>query len=170
MADSLVPRFLRSRSVLSLVADVVLVGLVAGPVAAPFLQALGLYPLTLIAHIIYTMGEAVCPQPEMGLVLAAPYKMAVCMRCYGTVAGLVFMRWLYGRDHGKSAYWLEQYGLWGFATTFIICMAYPFELALQGASWWGMHHWLMTGFGLIAGLGLGAYIMPMLHQTDWQKA
>jgi uncharacterized membrane protein len=169
MADSFVLRFLRSRPALSIVADIVLIGLVSGPLAAPFLQASGLYPLTLIAHIIYTMGEVVCPQPEMGLTLAAPYKMAVCMRCYGTLAGIVAMRWIYHRDRGKSAYWLEQYGLWGFAATFIICMAYPLELALQGAPWWGMHHWLMTLFGFITGIGFGAYIMPMLHQTGWPQ-
>ena len=169
MADTFVPQFLRSRSMLSIVADVVLIGLVSGPLAAPFLRASGLYPLTLIADIIYTMGEVVCPQPEMGLTLIDSHKMAVCMRCYGTLAGVVMMRWLYSRDQGKSAYWLEQYGLWGFAATFIICLAYPFELALQGASWWGIHHWLMTLFGLIAGLGLGAYIMPLLYQSEGQK-
>lgn len=153
----------RNRTLRSLLADGVLVGVVSGPLAAPFLAASGLFPLTLIAHIIYTMGEAVCPQPEMGLTLAAGYKMAVCMRCYGTVAGLVTMRWLYHRTQGQGRYWLEQYGLAGFVATFIICLAYPLELALQGASWWGMHHWLMTLFGFIAGLGLGAYIMPPLH-------
>lgn len=146
-----------------MLADLVLVGLVTGPVAAPFLRASGWFPLTTIADIIYTMGQAVCPQPEMGLALLGPFRMAVCMRCYGTVAGLVFMRWLIHKDRGRSAYWLEQYGLWGFALTFVICMAYPLELALQNATWWSINPWLMTGFGLIAGLGLGSYIMTMFY-------
>jgi uncharacterized membrane protein len=113
--------------------------------------------------MIYTMGQTVCPQPEMGVTLIGSYKMAVCMRCYGTVAGLVFMRRLYHRDQGRSTYWLEQYGLWGFALTFVICMAYPLELALQKTSWWAMNNWVMAGFGLIAGLGLGAYIMTVFY-------
>ena len=147
----------------SLLADGVLLGLVSGPVAAPFLAASGLFPLTLIADIIYTMGQAVCPQPELGIPLMGSYAMAVCMRCYGTVAGLVAMRWLYSRTAGKGAFWLEQYGLFGFAACFVVCMAYPLELALQKYPWWEMSQLTMTSFGFIAGVGLGAYIMPMLH-------
>ncbi|MBD0269177.1 MAG: DUF2085 domain-containing protein [Cyanobacteria bacterium Co-bin8] len=158
-----VSSFQRPSSWQSLLADVVLVGLVSGPLAAPFLAASGLPGLTLIADIIYAMGQRVCPQPELGLALAEPYQMAVCMRCYGTVLGLVIMRWLYHKDHGRSAYWLEQYGLKGFVATFVLCLFYPLELALQGFSGWGMHHPLMMLFGLIAGLGLGAYLMPSLH-------
>lgn len=163
MTNSLASRVSSPGSLKSLLADMVLAGLVAGPLAAPFLRASGLFPLTIIADIIYTMGQAVCPQPDMGIPLIGPDKMAVCMRCYGTVAGLVFMRWLYRRDQGRSGYWLEQYGLWGFALTFIICMAYPLELALQKTSWWAINHGIMAGFGLVAGLGLGAYIMPIFH-------
>lgn len=147
----------------SLLADAVLVGLVSGPLAAPFLAASGLPILTTIADIIYAMGERVCPQPDMGLVLADPYRMAVCMRCYGTVMGLVLMRWVFHRDQGKASFWLEQYGIFGFAAAFVICLAYPLELALQGFEGWGMHHSVMTLFGLIAGIGLGAYIMPVFH-------
>lgn len=150
----------------SILADVVLAGLVSGPLAAPFLAAAPLPILPLIADIIYWMGLHVCPQPELGLMLAPPHIMAVCMRCYGTVAGLVVMRWLYARDRGQSAYWLEQYGLFGFAITCILCFFYPAELALQGFEGWGVHNSLMTLFGSVAGLGLGAYIMPMLHQRD----
>jgi uncharacterized membrane protein len=147
-------------------ADIVLLGLVSGPLAAPFLRASGLFPLTTIADIIYTMGAAVCPQPDMGVNLFGAHQMAVCMRCYGTVMGLVVMRWLYARDRGRSRYWLEQYGLWGFALAFIICMAYPLELALQKNAWWGMNHGVMAGFGLMAGVGLGAYIMAPLYGDD----
>jgi hypothetical protein len=149
-----------------LLADVVLLGLIFGPPIAPFLRASGIFPLTLIADIIYTMGEAVCPQPDMGLTLIGTNQMTVCMRCYGTVLGLVAMRWLFSRDRGRSGYWLEQYGLWGFALTFVICMAYPLELALQKNLWWAMNHGVMTVFGFIAGLGLGAYIMPVFHEDD----
>lgn len=145
-------------------ADLVLAGLVSGPIAAPFLAASHLPGLTLIADIIYAMGQRVCPQPEVGLALAgSAHLMAVCMRCYGTVMGLVFMRWLYHRTQGQGVYWLEQYGLWGFVVAFWVCLLYPLELALQGFPWWGMHHWVMALFGLGAGLGLGAYIMPPLH-------
>lgn len=153
----------RPFSWLSLLGDIGLAALASGPIAAPFLVASGLPILPQIAAIIYAMGEQVCPQPDMGLTLIDGYQMAVCMRCYGTVAGLVIMRWLYHRDQGQSAYWLEQYGRMGFIATFIICLIYPLELALQGFPWWGMHHWVMTLFGLMAGLGLGSYLMPVLH-------
>ncbi|WP_346289981.1 DUF2085 domain-containing protein [Sphaerothrix gracilis] len=147
----------------SLLADIVLAGLVSGPIAAPLLAAAPLPILPQIADIIYTMGQHVCPQPELGPMLWSPYIMAVCTRCYGTVLGLVLMRWLYAQDRGRSRYWLEQYGLWGFVIAFAICLFYPLELALQNFSAWEVNNGVMALFGLIAGLGLGAYIMPMLY-------
>lgn len=146
--------------------DGVLIALLSGPIAAPFLRASGWPPLELIANIIYAMGMRVCPQPELGLALSPPHIMAVCMRCYGTLLGLVAMRLLYRRDRGQSAYWLEQYGLWGFGIAFALCMVYPAELALQGFDWWPVDQWRMTLFGWFSGLGLGAYLMPILHQGD----
>jgi hypothetical protein len=144
-------------------ADVGLLALVSGPLAAPFLAASGWPLLMLISDIIYSMGQYVCPQPEMGLALTRDHQMAVCMRCYGTVLGLVAMRYAYSRDRGRSPLWLERYGLVGFGLTFVLCMAYPVELALQGFDWWPMSHLRMTLFGGIAGFGLGAYVMPLFH-------
>lgn len=152
------------RTGLSWFADLVLLAMVSGPLAAPFLAASGLPILTEISHIIYWMGQQVCPQSDMGVVLADGQIAAVCMRCYGTIFGLIAMRVLYGRDRGQSGYWLERYGLVGFALTFALCMAYPAELALQGFDWWPMDNLRMTVFGAIAGLGLGAYLMPMCHR------
>jgi len=157
-------RSMQSLNWRSLLGDIGLAALITGPIAAPFLAASGWPLLTDIATIIYTMGDHVCPQPELGPTLADPHIMAVCMRCYGTVLGLATMRWLYHRSQGEGTYWLEQYGLWGFVLTFILCLAYPLELAMQGFDWWGVHPLTMTVFGLIAGLGLGAYLMPLLHQ------
>ncbi|MGF1460047.1 MAG: DUF2085 domain-containing protein [Leptolyngbyaceae cyanobacterium] len=148
---------------LSWFADVVLIAMVSGPVAAPFLAASGWPILTQISDIIYFMGQQVCPQPEMGLSLAGEHLAAVCMRCYGTIFGLIGMRLLFARDLGQSAYWLSQYGLFGFAVTFALCMAYPIELALQGFDWWSIDNLRMTLLGAVAGIGLGAYIMPLLH-------
>ncbi|MDB9527559.1 DUF2085 domain-containing protein [Oscillatoria sp. CS-180] len=153
----------KSRPWSSWLADIVLAGLVSGPFAAPFLAASGLPVLTQISEIIYWMGQQVCPQPDMGVPLAAGNIMAVCMRCYGTVFGLVAMRVLYGRDRGQSAYWLDRYGLIGFGLAFALCMMYPAELALQGFPWWPMSNLRMALFGAVAGIGLGAYIMPIFH-------
>lgn len=147
----------------SWLADLVLAALVSGPIAAPFLAASGLPGLTQISDIIYGMGVHVCPQPELGLSLAAPHLMAVCMRCYGTVLGLVVMRVAFSRDRGEAPFWLERYGLVGFGISFVLCMAYPIELALQGFSGWPVSPFSMTFFGWIAGLGLGAYVMPLFH-------
>lgn len=151
------------RTRLSWLADLVLVAMVSGPFAAPFLAASGLPILTEISDIIYWMGQQVCPQPEMGVALAGEHIAAVCMRCYGTIFGLIAMRLLYGRDRGQAPYWLHRYGLVGFGVTFALCMAYPAELALQGFAWWPVEPVRMTLFGAIAGIGLGAYLMPLLH-------
>ena len=158
----------KRRPWLSRLADLVLVAMVSGPFAAPFLAASGLPILVQISDIIYWLGQHVCPQPEMGIPLAANNLMAVCMRCYGTLFGVVTMRLLYSRDRGQSPYWLERYGLIGFGITFALCMAYPAELALQGFDWWPISHVRMTLFGWIAGVSLGAYIMPMLHSDLWE--
>lgn len=154
----------KRRSWLSWLADLVLAALVSGPFAAPFLAASGLPILTQISDIIYWMGQQVCPQPDLGVSLAAGHIMAVCMRCYGTVFGLVAMRFLYARDRGRSPYWLDQYGLFGFGLTFALCMFYPAELALQGFDWWPISNFRMTLFGWIAGIGLGAHIMPIFYR------
>jgi uncharacterized membrane protein len=150
----------------SLVADIILAALVGGPLAAPFLASTPLPLLPLIANIIYFMGDHVCPQPELGLMLAPPHLMAVCMRCYGTLMGLVFMRWLVGRTQGRGAYWLNQYGIAGFLLTVVFCLVYPAELWAQKLGWWDYDNIVVTMFGLVSGLGLGAYIMPLLHPKE----
>lgn len=154
----------------SLWADVVLAALVGGPLAAPFLASASVPVLSplfhLISNIIYTMGSYVCPQPDMGLMLFPPHIMAVCMRCYGTLLGLVFMRWLVHQTQGKGTYWLHQYGIAGVLTTIVLCLVYPAELWAQYWGWWGFNNWVVTAFGLVSGLGLGAYLMPLLHPTQ----
>ena len=151
------------RSWSSWFADLVLAALVSGPIMAPVLAASGLPVLTQISDIIYTMGQWVCPQPDLGVSLAAGHIMAVCMRCYGTVLGLLMMRIVYAKDQGRSRYWLGHYGLVGFGIAFALCMAYPIELALQGLEGWPVSNLRMIFFGWIAGIGLGAYIMPLFH-------
>ncbi|NET09544.1 MAG: DUF2085 domain-containing protein [Symploca sp. SIO2B6] len=147
-------------------ADVVLVGLVSGPLAAPFLAAVPLPVLPQIANIIYFMGNHVCPQPEMGLELWSPHLMAVCMRCYGTLMGLIVMRYLVAKHQGQGRYWLHQYGWLGFIATLLFCLVYPFELYAQIWGWWDYQNSVVTLFGLVSGLGLGAYIMPLLHRQS----
>jgi uncharacterized membrane protein len=161
------------RPQLSIWADIVLAALVGGPLAAPFLASTSLplfSPLLhLIAGIIYTMGNRVCPQPEMGLMLATPHLMAVCMRCYGTLMGLVAMRWLVGRTQGKGVYWLNRYGIAGVLIAIALCLAYPAELWAQYLGWWDYNNGVVTLFGLLCGLGLGAYIMPLLHNRAFSS-
>lgn len=149
----------------SIIADVILVGLVSGPLAAPFLASTGLPILPQIASIIYFMGDHVCPQPEMGLAFMPPFLMAVCMRCFGTLMGLVTMRYLFLVNQGQASYWLNRYGLPGLILTIGLCLVYPFELYAQSWGWWEYNNFIVTIFGLVSGLGLGAYIMPPLHRT-----
>ena len=147
----------------SFLADFILVGLLSGPVAAPFLASTSLPILPRIADIIYAMGRWVCPQPEMGLMLMEPNIMAVCMRCYGTLMGVVVMRYWVTKSGGQERYWLHQYGVVGLAVCIALCLVYPAELYAQIWGWWEYNNGVVTVFGLISGLGLGAYIMPLLH-------
>ncbi|MBN3891278.1 MAG: DUF2085 domain-containing protein [Nostoc sp. JL31] len=152
----------------SLIADFLLVGMVFGPPIAPFLAASGVSLLPGIADIIYFMGNHVCPQPDMGLDLAPPFIMAVCMRCYGTVTGLLITRLLYGVTGGKGFYWLTQYGWSGATLASVLMMAYPLELAAQVFGLWSFNNYLVTPFGLITGLAWGLFTMPILHK--WHSA
>ncbi|BAZ52120.1 hypothetical protein NIES4103_47790 [Nostoc sp. NIES-4103] len=150
----------------SLIADFLLVGMVFGPPVAPFLAASGVSLLNGIADIIYFMGNHVCPQPNMGLDLAPPFLMAVCMRCYGTVTGLLMTRLLYGVTGGKGFYWLSQYGMNGVALASVLMMAYPLELAAQVFGLWSFNNYIVTPFGLITGLAWGLFMMPFLHGVE----
>lgn len=146
-----------------LIADIVLAGMVLGPLAAPFLAAAGVFPFTAISGIIYTMGMYVCPQPAFGVPLAGTAMMAVCMRCYGTVLGLLAMRLLYAFSKGNEPWWLAQYGRRGATLMGLLILAYPFELALQILGVWRFSNPLVTLFGLITGVALGLFFVPVVY-------
>ncbi len=152
----------------SVLADVVLAAMVLGPPAAPFLAASGLPLLPLIAQIIYMMGLHVCPQPDMSVMLAPPWLMAVCMRCYGTVLALLATRLLYMLDGGKGRYWLGHYGWRGLLLSVVMMLFYPAELLAQNWGLWGYSNAVVFPFGWVAGLGLGLLIMPWLHSSSRQ--
>lgn len=149
----------------SAIADIILAGMVVGPLAAPFLSASGLPLLPIITGIIYGMGNYVCPQPDLGLALVPPFTMAVCMRCYGTVTGLLITRLLYAFS-GSGFYWLTQYGLLGAMLTSLMMLAYPAELAAQVLGLWSFNNYVVTLFGLITGMGYGLFVMPILHNSS----
>ena len=150
---------------ISFIGDFLLTGMVIGPIVAPFLAASGLPILPKIANIIYFMGHYVCPQPHMGVELATPFIMAVCMRCYGTVMGLFATRLLYIVNNGKAFYWLNQYGWNGAAIATVLMMAYPLEMAAEILGWWSFDNYIVTLFGLITGLAWGLFTMPILHNN-----
>ncbi len=147
----------------SFLTDFLLTGMVIGPIAAPFLAASNLPILPQIAEIIYFMGNHVCPQPHMGIELASPFIMAVCMRCYGTVMGLFATRLLYIADKGKAFYWLHKYGWNGAAIATVLMMAYPLEMAAEILGWWSFQNIVVVPFGLITGLAWGLFTMPIFH-------
>lgn len=146
----------------SAIADIVMAGMVVGPLAAPFLSASMLPLLPGIAGIIYAMGMHVCPQPDLGLALTPPFTMAVCMRCYGTVLGLLITRLLYANAN-TGFYWLTQYGRLGAMLTSLMMIAYPAELAAEVFGLWSFNNYVVTLFGLITGVGMGLFFMPILH-------
>lgn len=146
-----------------LAADAVLAAMLFGPLAAPFLQAWGLFVPRTVSGIIYTMGSFVCPQPERGVPLADGYIMAVCMRCYGTVLGLLLTRLWYAYDAGASRAWLPRYGLRGLPIFALLIFAYAAEFAGQVFGLWRFDNTLVTLAGLITGAGLGLMFHPFLQ-------
>jgi uncharacterized membrane protein len=149
-----------------LLADFILAALLSGPIAAPFLAASGIFPLNIIAKIIYFMGSHVCPQPEMGLMLMPPQIMAVCMRCYGVLLALLTTRLLYLIDRGTSFYWLYPYRYWGAAIASTLTFAYPLEMLIQISGWWSYNNYIVTVFGYLTGLGIGLFIVPVLYRHN----
>jgi uncharacterized membrane protein len=147
-----------------LLADAALVALLVGPIAAPFLLSWDwLVPRT-IAGIVYTMGAYVCPQPARGLALYDAQIMAVCMRCYGTLLGLLATRLLFAADRGMGQVWLPRYGMRGLPLFAALVFAYPLELAGQVAGLWHFDNIAVTIAGLITGVGVGLMFHPVLQR------
>jgi uncharacterized membrane protein len=146
-----------------LIADIVLAALLIGPPAAPFLQGWGLLVPRATSGIIYTMGLFVCPQPARGVALYDGQLMAVCMRCYGTVLGLLLTRLLYANDHGATRFWLPRYGLPALPIFAMLIFAYAAEFAGQLAGLWRFDDLIVTIAGLITGVGIGLMFHPILQ-------
>lgn len=157
-------RFDRSTHWPGFIADVLLAALLSGPVAAPFLAAIGIFPFSWIASIIYFMGRHVCPQPDMSLMLMPPHLMAVCMRCYGLLLALLAVRLLYATDRGTGFYWLNQYRFVGATIATILTFAYPIEMIAELLGWWSYNNFIVTFFGALTGLGIGLFIAPVLYR------
>jgi uncharacterized membrane protein len=155
-----------------LIADAILAGLLLGPLAAPFLQAWGLLIPRTVSGIIYTMGMFVCPQPAQGLAVYDGQIMAVCMRCYGTVLGLVLTRLLYAADKGAARAWLPRYGIRALPIFTLLIFAYAAEFAGQVVGWWSFNNLVVTAAGIITGIGLGLMFHPILQEdaTKRQRA
>jgi uncharacterized membrane protein len=147
-----------------LLADVVLAGLLLGPLAAPFLRAWGVLAPRAVSVIIYTMGMFVCPQPGLGVALYDGQIMAVCMRCYGTLLGLLLTRLLYAADCGSGRFWLPRYGPRALPILAALIFTYPAEFAGQIAGWWSFNNAIVTTAGLITGIGLGLMFHPTLQR------
>lgn len=146
-----------------LLADTVLAAMLLGPLAAPFLQAWGLLVPRTVSGIIYTMGSFVCPQPERGVPLYDGYIMAVCMRCYGTVLGLLLTRLWYAADTGAGRAWLPRYGLRGLPIFALLIFTYAAEFAGQVFGLWRFDNTITTLAGLATGVGLGLMFHPFLQ-------
>jgi uncharacterized membrane protein len=147
-----------------IVADAALVALLLGPLAAPLLLGSGLLAPRAVSGIVYTMGAFVCPQPAQGLPLYEGQIMAVCMRCYATLLGLLATRLLYAADGGVSRLWLPRYGVRGLPLFAALIFAYAAELAGQVAGLWRFDHGAVTLAGLITGIGLGLMFHPVLQE------
>ena len=147
------------------IADIILAALLLGPLAAPFLAAWGLLVPRGVSGIIYAMGTFVCPQPARGLPLFDGQIMAVCMRCYGTVLGLLLTRLLYAAGGGLSRVWLPRYGQRALPLFAILIFAYAAELAGQVAGLWPFDNLIVTVAGLSTGAGLGLMFHPLLQDS-----
>jgi uncharacterized membrane protein len=148
-----------------LIADVVLAALLLGPLAAPLLPAWGLLVPRTVSGIISTMGTFVCPQPARAIALYDGSFMAVCMRCYGTVLGLLITRLAYAVDGGAGWLWLPRYGVRSLPLFAALIIAYAAEFAGQVAGLWRFDNAVVTSAGLLTGLGLGLMFHPLLQST-----
>jgi uncharacterized membrane protein len=153
-----------------LIADVVLAGLVLGPLAAPLLYASGVFGPRLVAGIIYTMGGFVCPQPGRAVALYDGQLMAVCMRCYATVLGLLATRLLYAADQGTGKLWLPQYHRAALPIFAALIFSYAAEYAGQVAGLWRFDNAAVTVAGLLSGVGLGLMFHPLLRGDRQQRS
>ena len=147
-------------------ADIILIALLSGPIAAPFLAKLGIFPFNIIANIIYFMGGVVCPQPEMSLMVSDPHLMAVCMRCYGLLLALLTTRLLYLKNRGNAWYWLSQYRIRGAAIASSLICAYLGEMLAQIFQFWEYNNFIVTVFGYVTGLGIGLFLAPVLYRES----
>lgn len=147
---------------LGVVADLILAGLLIGPLLAAAFSHLPFSPLSFVAEMIYVIGTFVCPQPSFGLPVSHGHIMAVCMRCYGTVAGILITRLLYAAG-GFPHVWLPRWGVRGLPLFALLIFAYPAELAGQVADLWHFDHLVVSLVGLITGVGLGLMFHPFLH-------
>ena len=150
----------------ALSSDIILAALLVGPIGAPFLAQLGIFPFNIIANIIYFMGGAVCPQPDMGLMVASPHLMAVCMRCYGLLLALLTARLAYTQNKGNAWYWLSQYRYQGATIATVLTCFYLAEMLFQAFGFWEYNNWIVTGFGYVAGLGIGLFFVPVLYRPS----
>jgi uncharacterized membrane protein len=148
------------------IADAVLAGLLLGPLAAPLLWAWGLLVPHTISGTIYTMGTFVCPQPARGLPIYDSQIMAVCMRCYGTVFGMLVTRLLYAADAGVGRFWLPRYGRRALPLFAALIFAYAAEFAGEVAGLWPFVNPIVTIAGLISGVGLGLMFHPVLQHQE----
>src|SRR6266545_4775909 len=105
----------------------------------------------------------VCPQPAQGPALYDGQIMAICMRCYGTVLGLLLTRLLYAADAGAGRGWLRRYGLRALPIFAALIFTYAAEFAGQAAGLWGFNNLVVTAAGLITGAGLGSMFHPILQ-------
>jgi uncharacterized membrane protein len=143
--------------------DAALAALALGPLAAPLLRAWGLQAPSAVSGIIYTMGTFVCPQPTRGLAFYDRQIMAVCMRCYGTVLGLLLTRLLYAIVGGVSRFWLPRYGLRTLPLFAALIFVYAAEFAGEVVGLWRFDNIVVTSAGLITGVGLGLMFHPLLQ-------
>jgi hypothetical protein len=153
----------------TLIADAVLAALLLGPLAAPFLQAWGQLAPRTVSGVVYAMGSLVCPQPARGLALYEANIMAVCMRCYAAVLGLLLTRMLYAADAGASRFWLPRYGLRVLPIFAALIFAYVAEFAGQIAGLWVFDNLWVTVAGLITGVGLGLMFHPILQRQPTES-
>jgi uncharacterized membrane protein len=159
-----------------LIADIILAGLLLGPLMAPFLQAWGLLVPRTVSGIIYTMGTFVCPQPAQAVALYDANLMAVCMRCYATVLGLLLTRLWYAAGSGETLaariagrFWLPRLGMRALPIFAAMIFAYPAEFAGQVVGLWRFDNAVVTIAGLIAGVGLGLMFHPMLQGWRFEE-
>ena len=145
--------------------------LLVGPLIAPLFAALGSPILRPFTDAIYLMGQAVCPKPDVHL-MVFQQPMAVCSSCWAAVWGLWAVRLLYGRAGegfgplgrlGLAPMWARWQAVSPLTKVSVLAlgfMPWAADVALWDMGAWESPNAFMMLAGVLGGVSAGLLMLP----------